>query len=307
MLIDTTVNKTNECVDAKSTCRPEAYIITGDIPAMWIRDSTSQMTTYLPYIKQDASLQRLMLGVLYAQADYLNIDTYAGAFKIPDTGAVNEDAKAAHTTLDKTKAKQLAANTGNGTDTIKKIPFEVWEEKYEIDSLAHFLRLSYQYWNATGDGSFVKDKGWSKAVNNVLKVVQDQQKPTFNGSDYPTKPKYTFLQSNERPTETQFSYGWGNPTANTGMVRSMFRPSDDATTFPHFVPGNAMLSVELMHLSEILNATKSSAATAKTAASLSVTIKNAIYDNAIVDHPKYGKIFACKFFCVPVKLLLGMS
>jgi meiotically up-regulated gene 157 (Mug157) protein len=114
-------------------------------------------------------------------------------------------------------------------------------------------------------------------------------------TDKPTKAFYKFVQSSTRPTETQFLDGRGNPTVRTGMVRSLFRPSDDATIFPFFIPGNAMLSVELHQLSQMLNATNSDFNVSSTAAILSDEIRQAIYDHAVISHPQYGKIFACRY------------
>ena len=113
---------------------------------------------------------------------------------------------------------------------------------------------------------------------------------------------YLFFQTADRPTETQFLNGRGQPVKHTGMVKSLFRPSDDATVFPFFIPGNAMLSVELDHVSQLLS--KSAAATVQKSAKvqvlasetsrLSKEIKDAIYKYGLIDHPTYGKIFACR-------------
>jgi meiotically up-regulated gene 157 (Mug157) protein len=113
-------------------------------------------------------------------------------------------------------------------------------------------------------------------------------------ADKPTKVFYKFVQSSTRPTETQFLDGRGNPTIRTGLVRSLFRPSDDATIFPFFIPGNAMLSVELHHLSQMLNATNGNLTVSATAAMLSDEIRQAIYDYAVVQHQQHGKVLACK-------------
>lgn len=110
---------------------------------------------------------------------------------------------------------------------------------------------------------------------------------------------YLFFQNADRPTETQFLNGRGQAVKHTGMVKSLFRPSDDATVFPFFVPGNAMLSVELDHLSQLLSRstiykTKRIQKMAADSAMISKEIRDAIYKYGLIDHPMYGKIFACK-------------
>ena len=50
---------------------------------MWIRDSTNQILPYLTLMQMDASLQKLVLGVIQTQADYLYYDPYANAFLRP--------------------------------------------------------------------------------------------------------------------------------------------------------------------------------------------------------------------------------
>lgn len=127
---------------------------------MWIRDSTSQMNPYLPYAPKDPSLKNIILGVIYMQAQFLNIDPYANAFKMPD---------------DASAIKVIRRDDGSD-----KVPAQVWEEKYEIDSLANFLRLSHSYWNTTCDSSFVQDPVWMSAVEKVIKTIHQQQEPTYN-------------------------------------------------------------------------------------------------------------------------------
>jgi uncharacterized protein len=52
--LDTTVT-TGE-LDGK----PDTYVITGDINAMWLRDSAAQVWPYLPLMKQDPALERMI-------------------------------------------------------------------------------------------------------------------------------------------------------------------------------------------------------------------------------------------------------
>ncbi|KAG2181980.1 hypothetical protein INT43_006906 [Umbelopsis isabellina] len=270
--LDTTVH--NGCVNNTCDGLPKSFVITGDIPAMWIRDSTSQVNPYLPFAMQDLSLKNLILGVIYMQAQFLNIDPYANAFKMP-TSQTDDGMNIAKRDV---------------TDTI--VPLQVWEEKYEIDSLANFLRLSHSYWNTTGDSSFTQSPTWMSAVEKVIETIHQQQEPTYNEADRPTKAFYKFVKESTSPEETQYLDGRGNPTARTGMVRSLFRPSDDATIFPFFIPGNAMMSVELHHLSELLNATNGNQTLSSIASTLSDEIRQAIYDYGVIDHNQYGKVLA---------------
>lgn len=80
--LDTTIQST-ACLAITDNCNPLSYIITGDINAMWIRDSTNQLLPYIDLIKQDGNLKRLFLGAIYLQAQFLTIDPYANAFKEP--------------------------------------------------------------------------------------------------------------------------------------------------------------------------------------------------------------------------------
>lgn len=199
----------------------------------------------------------------------------------------------------------------------------VFENKWEIDSLASFMGLSYQYWNQTGDDSFVNNTIWINAIDQVVNTIKLEQAPTFdpetgimcinNGLSKIVPPdllyylgealdaNYVFSRTADRPTETQFLDGRGQPVKHTGMVKSLFRPSDDATVFPFFIPGNAMVSVELDHLSHLLTVSSfgrentKAQNLAKEASRLSKEIRDAIYKYGIVEHPTYGKIFACKY------------
>ncbi len=49
--LDTTVDY--EVIDGK----PDTFVITGDIDAMWLRDSTAQVWPYMPYITEDEKLR----------------------------------------------------------------------------------------------------------------------------------------------------------------------------------------------------------------------------------------------------------
>ncbi|KAI9484229.1 MAG: meiotically up-regulated gene 157 protein [Benjaminiella poitrasii] len=281
--LDTTISKT-ACIlkeTVNSDCQPLSYIITGDINAMWLRDSANQLLPYLNYIKQDGNLKRLFLGAIYMQAHFINIDPYSNAFNEPID--INELAKSTSSSFNKRSVVLLDG---------------VFENKWEIDSLASFMSLSYQYWNQSGDDSFVNNTVWINAVESIIETIKHQQEPTFNETTGQVlDTNYAFSQTTDRPTETQFINGRGQPVRHTGMVKSLFRPSDDATVYPFFIPGNAMLSVELDHLSQLLSKSSANQVSrvqqlASKASILSKEIKEAIYKYGLIEHPTYGKIFA---------------
>ncbi|KAI7895522.1 uncharacterized protein EV154DRAFT_536094 [Mucor mucedo] len=272
--LDTTIGST-ACMSSLATdCHPLSYIITGDINAMWIRDSANQILPYIDYIQHDPQLKRLFLGTIYMQAHFFTIDPYANAFKEP------------------TNIEALSKSHVIGKRSVDLMD-GVFERKYEIDSFASFMGLSYQYWVASGDDSFVQSSVWIDAVDTILSTIRKQQDPTFNiTSGEVLDTDYLFSQQADRPTETQFLNGRGQAVKHTGMVKSLFRPSDDATVFPFFIPGNAMLSVELGHLSLLLERSSGGKKMASEAAAISKEIKDGIYKYGLTNHPTYGKIFA---------------
>ncbi|KAI8364121.1 meiotically up-regulated gene 157 protein [Blakeslea trispora] len=279
--LDTTIEKT-ACLLPQDDCHPLSYIITGDINAMWLRDSANQLLPYVDYIKQDGGLKRLFLGVIYMQAQFITMDPYANAFNQPR----DIDALAQHIRSSSFSKRSVSLKDG------------VFENKWEIDSLASFMGLSYQYWTQTGDSSFVNSNVWVDAVDSILATIKAEQAPTFNiTTGEVLDAPYTFSQMADRPTETQFVDGRGQPVRYTGLVKSLFRPSDDATVFPFFIPGNAMLSVELNHLSQLLSSSTARNSSkiqniASEASRLSKSIKEAIYKYGLVNHPVYGQVFA---------------
>ncbi|EWM21262.1 meiotically up-regulated, partial [Nannochloropsis gaditana] len=158
----------------------------------------------------------------------------------------------------------------------------VWEAKYEVDSLAAFLRLSRSYYQHTHDlacfqypdspslppsassppSSSPSSSLWLGAVRLVLDTLQAQQAgtlehlpsvpPSFPPSLPPSFP-YTFQRETRVASETQWgAAGEGGASRRCALVRSAFRPSDDATLLPFHLPGNAMLSVELKEVGKML-------------------------------------------------------
>ena len=251
--LDTTVNF--KITDNKA----DTFVITGDIHAMWLRDSTAQVWPYLPLIKEDEPLKKLIAGVVNRQTRCVLIDPYANAFNEGPTGS--------EWITDKTSMKP-----------------ELHERKWEIDSLCYTVRLAYNYWKTSGDASvFTPD--WNKAAGLIVKTFREQQRKTGNGP-------YTFLRKTDRQLDTLSNGGLGNPVKPVGLIVSSFRPSDDASTFGFLVPSNLFAIVSLKQLAEISDKVTGDSAFAKECLALSKEVQDAINKYAIVNHPKYGKVYA---------------
>ena len=217
--LDTTVE--TETVDGL----PDSFIITGDIKALWLRDSSAQVSPYLPLAKTDPALKTLFQGLIRRQARCILIDPYANAYM--------HDPKAM-TDLSWSLTDQTDMKPG------------VAERKWEIDSLCYPIRLAHGYLAATSDLTPFDDT-WRDAMQTIVKTFRDQQRKDGDGP-------YKFNRTASEPTET-LAHGYGWPTKVTGMIHSGFRPSDDACTYPYFIPGNAFAVVSLRQLADMAEKT----------------------------------------------------
>ncbi len=239
---------------------PDTYVYTGDIPAMWLRDSGAQVWPYVQLANEDAELARMLAGVIRRQFKLINIDPYANAFNDGATGA-GEDAK-----------------------HYPQSPY-VFERKWEIDSHCYPIRLAHHYWKTTGDSSVFDDE-WIKAVESILATLTAQQRKDGEHGDY------TFLRVTDRQLDTKCHVGRGNPVKPVGLIASAFRPSDDATTFEFLVPSNFMAVSSLRKAAEILSTVNKQEALAERCTALADEVAAALEEYAVVEHPKYGKIYA---------------
>ncbi len=251
--LDRTINFTT------TNGKPDTFVITGDIFAMWLRDSSAQVWPYLPFMQQDKKLQQLIAGVINRQINSVLIDPYANAFNREKEGSEWQ------------------------TDITTMRP-ELHERKWELDGLCYVIRLSYEYWKKTGDASCF-DTDWQNAMKLIVKTFHEQQRKTDNGP-------YRFLRKTEKASDTQFGNGYGNPFRPTGMICSMFRPSDDATTYAFMIPSNCFAVVSLHQLAEIEKALKVENDFASECLILANEIDASIQKYGIIKHPKYGKIYA---------------
>ena len=240
---------------------PDTYVYTGDIPAMWLRDSGAQVWPYVQLCGNDPALRKMIAGVIRRQFRLINIDPYANAFNDGPTGA-GED----------------VGYPGHVQD-----PW-VFERKWEIDSHCYPIRLAHHYWKTTGDES-VFDAEWVEAMRNILATLRDQQMKEGPGD-------YTFLRVTDRQLDTRCHVGRGNPVKPVGLISSAFRPSDDATTFGFLVPSNFMAVSSLRKAAEILSTVNGEQELAAGCTALADEVAAALQQYAVVEHPVYGKIYA---------------
>ncbi len=240
--------------------RPDTYVITGDIDAMWLRDSSAQVWPYLNLIQKDKPLQQLIAGVINHQATCILRDPYANAF-------YNDPNKVSEWAHDHTRMHP-----------------GVHERKWEIDSLCYPIRLAYRYWQLTGDTSPFNDR-WKQAVALILKTFKEQQRKDSQGP-------YSFQRTTAFATDTLPMNGFGYPVKPIGLICSAFRPSDDATIYSYLVPSNFFAVVSLAQAAEMVKQISKDNTLAAELNDLSGEVNQALQKYAVIDHPDYGKIYA---------------
>ena len=238
---------------------PDTFVYTGDIHAMWLRDSGAQVWPYVQLANDDPELKKMIAGVINRQFKCINFDPYANAFNDGPTG-------------------------GDWMSDLTDMKPEVHERKYEIDSLCYPIRLAYEYWKETGDTS-VFGQEWLAAINNVLRTFTEQQRKDNVGP-------YRFQRKTERQLDTLNNNGLGAPVSGCGLIVSCFRPSDDATTFQYLVPSNFMAVSSLRKAAEILTEVNSQPDLAARCTVLADEVESALRKHAVYNHPEYGKIYA---------------
>ena len=229
-----------------------AYVKTGDIPAEWLRDASAQVRPYLFFAKSDMQVATLLRGIIAREGKYLQVDPYANAF-----------------TLD----------------------YRVWEEKFELDSLAYPIILSWSYWKATGDASiFTGDE--SLGFDRALETMEREQ-------DHATNSKYKHRElrddnGNPRP----------NPVAYTGMIWTGFRPSDDACKYNYLIPSEMMAVVALGDLQEIEHTVYRNLLKSNRARTLRSEVQDGIQQFGEVFTPNYGYVYAYEVDGLGKKILM---
>lgn len=235
----------------------DTYVFTGDIPAMWLRDSTAQVRPYLIIAQYDEDMANMIKGLVRKQFKFISHDPYANAFNETFNGAGHQS--------DDTDLTDL-----------------IWERKYEIDSLAYPLQLSYLYFKNTGDSS-VFDEHFRSGVKEILRVWKLEQNHENSN--------YHFIRDTWRLEDTLSHKGKGSPVGYTGMTWSGFRPSDDACKFHYLVPSNMFAVVVLKYLEEIALEVLNDRELYNEALNLREEIDKGINEFGIVEH-KGKKVYA---------------
>lgn len=249
-----TLDTTTEFLEDGTT-----YVFTGDIPAMWLRDSSVQVTGYLQYASVDSDVRTMIKGLLQRQFLYIAVDPYANAFNKEPNGHGHKD--------DLTDFDSPA----------------VWERKYEIDSLCYPIWLARQYVTKTGDTS-VYTKEYEKAAMLIVDLFIVEQDHFGRSSYVHQRPKYP-----QFPTLS--NGGKGKPVGYTGMTWSGYRPSDDVCEYNYLVPANMFAVVVLRELETVFAMRFSNSVYSQKAAELHRQIEEGIRRYGVYAHPEFGDIY----------------
>ncbi|MDE6214261.1 MAG: glycoside hydrolase family 125 protein [Lachnospiraceae bacterium] len=236
------------------------HVITGDIPAMWLRDSAAQIRPYLFLAKENEEIRELIAGVVRRQFKYICIDEYANAFNESPNGACWEK------------------------DDPNQDPW-VWERKFEVDSLCYPVQLAYLLWKNTGCESQF-DENFFKGIEKIFQVFQTEQ-------FHEEKSDYRFQRKNAWFRDTLSREGKGALVkSGIGLIWSGFRPSDDACTYGYLIPSNMFVVVIMGYLEEMAREVFHDEEMAKEAARLRKQVREAVEKEGKIDTEKFGTIYA---------------
>ncbi|MFD0961508.1 glycoside hydrolase family 125 protein [Paenibacillus chungangensis] len=250
-----TLETTTKLMDDGTT-----FIITGDIPACWLRDSVEQVIHYVPLAKEDKELQRIISGLIKRHMQYIAIDPYANAF--------NESANDWHW----------------NTDDITDMGPWVWERKFELDSICFSIRLAYAYWKETGLTD-IFDSNFKSVMRTIIELWRIEQR------HFELSP-YRFTRNNGIPEDSLRNNGMGMPVNYTGMIWSGFRSSDDACDFHYNVPANMFAVVSLRQMQEFAEWVFRDMTMLAELKALEADVDHGIQLYGIYRHPDFGPIYA---------------
>jgi hypothetical protein len=251
--LDTTIDF--EIIDGK----PDTFVITGDIDAMWLRDSTAQVWPYMPLILKDEKLKQLIKGVINRQVKCVLLDPYANAF-------YKDKTKISHWKSDKTLM----------------LP-GVHERKWEVDSLCYVIRLANEYYQITNDAS-IFDEDWDTAMRLIVKTFKTEQRKN-------NESEYVFSRETTSVIDSPPFEGTGRPIKPIGLICSMFRPSDDSTMYPFLIPSNIFAVASLQQLSFIYSNVLNKKEFAIVCEEMALEVNKAIKKYAVSEHLQFGEIY----------------
>ncbi|KAL9127915.1 MAG: hypothetical protein Q9217_003301 [Psora testacea] len=260
-----------------------AFVITGDINAMWLRDSANQILSYTPVLipsSEPDSLAALFRGVINAHSRYIKFSPYCHAYQpLPES---------------KVRQQTNYAYSRNHVNPPYD-PAKTFDCKWELDSLASFLQLSSEYHNVTNDLTPFEKFTWLDTVEIILNAVDAMRVGTYTHDGHIRQPGYTMTGQTDRATETTSNDGHGNPVSgHTGLIRSTFRPSDDATIFQFLIPSNMMFAVYLESSSNIMYElnTLRSRQLADRMLTMASEIRAGITKYGVIAHSQFGAMYA---------------
>lgn len=235
------------------------YLITGDIAAMWLRDSSCQVEPYIRFAAADGDVRAVLLGLARRQALYLTTDPYANAFNPAASG-----------------------HEGFPQDQTQKNPW-VFERKFELDSLCYPVRFWWMLWCATGDRLLFTPE-LHAALAGIVATMRTEQ--------HHERSPYRFQRPGGPAADTLPCAGQGSPVAYTGMVWSGFRPSDDACRFHYLIPAQLFAAHVLRFVVTFAADGFGDAGLAHEAAALRSEILAGVERYGRVEHPEFGPIYA---------------
>lgn len=247
--LDTTVEFVND---------DDVYLLTGDIPAMWLRDSSASVIQYIDFAKTDEDVYRLIKGLIHRQFFYISVDPYTNAFNKEPNGA------------------------GHTQDDGLRTPY-TWERKFEIDSLCYPMWLIHRLYHTTHKEELL-DERFVKTCKMIMDVFKKEQRH-HKLSDY-----YHYREG-EREGFNIPNHGKGGEVAYTGMIWSGYRPSDDACKYGYFIPGNMLAVVALRFMHELLLEINENELAAE-AQKIENEVEEGIQKYGIYHHPQFGDIYA---------------
>ncbi|KAK3310174.1 uncharacterized protein B0T15DRAFT_546644 [Chaetomium strumarium] len=262
------------------------YVIAGDIDAMWLRDSASQVYSYLSLLEpsnEPDSLASLWRGLINAHSRYITISPYCHSFQPPPESGIPPTHNGAY-----------AQNHPNPPYD----PKLVFDCKWELDSLASFLQVSAAYYRRTGDLEFFGKYSWVDAVQAAVDASAAMHAGTYDDEGHVLPSAWTFTGWTNRGSETLTNDGLGNSVRENGTVRSAFRPSDDACIFQLLTPSNMMWAAYLEQASDIMQGLADRDLHSKAAnltlemRKLAKGIRRGIALDVVVSHRDFGEIFA---------------